>query len=63
MNLAVFVWVATKYKYKDVPHQTKRHVGGARLKPPRGPVPPWAQAREMPGFAERHQVGSRVPEP
>ena len=48
MNLLLFVWVAGRYVYKDVPHATKRHVGGLALKPPRGPVPPWALPHEMP---------------
>ena len=47
MNLILFWYVAMHYRYKDVKHAQKRYVGGASLKPPRGPVPPWARAREV----------------
>ena len=56
MNLLLFVWVARRYVYKDVPHATKRHVGGLSLKPPRGPVPPWALPRETPDMPIRGQA-------
>lgn len=56
MNLLLFVWVARRYVYKDIPHATKRHVGGLALKPPRGPVPPWAMPREMPDMPIRGQA-------
>ena len=42
-----FWYVAMHYRYKDVKHAQKRYVGGTSLKPPRGPVPPWARAREV----------------
>ena len=42
-----FWYVANAYRYKDVKHAQKRYVGGTSLKPPRGPVPPWARAREV----------------
>ncbi|KAK9918815.1 hypothetical protein WJX75_007179 [Coccomyxa subellipsoidea] len=56
VNLLLFVWVARRYVYKDVPHATKRHVGGLSLKPPRGPVPPWALPRETPDMPIRGQT-------
>lgn len=58
MNLLIFVSVASKYVYKDVPHTQKRYVGGLSLKPPRGPVPPWARAREVSDIPGRGQVRS-----
>ena len=47
MNMILFWYVAMHYRYKDVKHAQKRYVGGTSLKPPRGPVPPWARAREV----------------
>ena len=61
LNLLWFIWIARAYVYKDVPHAQKRHVGGLSLKPPRGPVPPWAQAREAPGFLRPPQVRASFP--
>jgi hypothetical protein len=61
VNMLLFLWVAGKYVYKDVPHAQKRYVGGLSLKPPRGPVPPWARAREVSDIPIRTQVGHRPP--
>ena len=47
INMVWFWYVANAYRYKDVKHAQKRYVGGTSLKPPRGPVPPWARAREV----------------
>ena len=47
VNMVWFWYVANAYRYKDVKHAQKRYVGGTSLKPPRGPVPPWARAREV----------------
>ncbi len=47
VNMIWFWYVAMHYRYKDVKHAQKRYVGGTSLKPPRGPVPPWARAREV----------------
>ena len=47
VNMVWFWYVAMGYRYKDVKHAQKRYVGGTSLKPPRGPVPPWARAREV----------------
>ncbi len=47
VNMLWFWYVAMGYRYKDVKHAQKRYVGGTSLKPPRGPVPPWARAREV----------------
>ena len=47
INMVWFWYVANAYRYKDVKHAQKRYVGGTALKPPRGPVPPWARAREV----------------
>ena len=47
VNMVWFWYVAMGYRYKDVKHAQKRYVGGTSFKPPRGPVPPWARAREV----------------
>ena len=62
VNLVLFFYVASCYRYKDVKHAQKRYVAGTSLKPPRGPVPPWARAREVGiPISHRRQVSCSYP--